>query len=163
MAYRTGIAQGYAVRDGTAGCDGAARNAGPTTIAVAGVATGVGMGRTGLEAAYAVTACAARRGVDGMKAAATKTASGMKAATMKTASGTKATAAVETTTAANMETAATATAETATAATVETATTAAMKTAATATMKTTATATARLGYVCEREPHDCARQDPSER
>jgi hypothetical protein len=58
------------------------------------------------------------------------------AATMKTASGRKATATVETA--------------------------AATKTAAT--MKTTAaTAMARLGHVCERQPHDCVRQDPSER
>jgi hypothetical protein len=163
MAYRTGIAQGYAVRDGAVACDEAVRNAGPTMIAVGRVATGEGVGGVGLEATYAVTTSAARRGVQGMNAPTTKTTSGMKAATMKTASGTKATATVETTTAANMETAATATAETATAATVETATTAAMKTAATATMKTAATATARLSYVCEGEPHDCARQDPSER
>jgi hypothetical protein len=39
-----------------------------------------------------------------------------------------------------------------------------VETAATATMKTTTTtATPRLGYVCEREPHGCARQDPNER
>ena len=55
MAYRTGIAQGYVVRHGAAGCDGAARNAGPATIAV-DVATCVGAGGTGLEAARAVTA-----------------------------------------------------------------------------------------------------------
>jgi hypothetical protein len=171
MAYRVGIAQGYAVRDGAVACDEAVRNAGPTMIAVGHVATGEGVRGVGLEATYAVTTSAARRSVQGMNAPTTKTTSGMKAATMKTASGTKATATVETTTAANMETAATATAETATAATVETATTAAMKTAATATMKTAATATmntaatatARLSYVCEGEPHDCARQDPSER
>jgi hypothetical protein len=35
--------------------------------------------------------------------------------------------------------------------------------AATAAMKTAATAMARLGYVCEREPRQCARQNPSER
>jgi predicted transglutaminase-like cysteine proteinase len=70
------------------------------------------------------------------------------AATIKTAGGTKATAA-------NLETT--------TSATVETATSATMKAAATATMKTTATAAARLGYVCERESHDCARQDRRER
>jgi hypothetical protein len=163
MAYRVGIAQGYAVRDGAVACDEAVRNAGPAMIAVGHVATGVGVRGVGLEATYGVTTSAARRSVQGMNAPTTKTTSGMKAATMKTASGTKATATVETTTAANMETAATATAETAAATTVETAATAAMKTAAAATMKTTATATARLGYVCEGEPHDCARQDPSER
>jgi len=152
MAYRTGVALHHAVRDGAVACDEAVRNAGPTMIAVARIATSGDAGGMGLEAASAVTASPARRGVEGMKAAATKTASGMKA-----------TATVETTTAANMETAATATAETATAATVDTATTAAMKTAATATMKTAATATARLSYVCEGEPHDCARQDPSKR
>jgi hypothetical protein len=129
MAHRIGIAQGYAVRDGAVACDEAVRNAGPTMIAVAGVATGEGVGGVGLEATYAVTGV--RRGVEGMKASTTKTTSGMKAATMKAASGTKATATVETTTAATAETAAPA----------------AMKTAATATMKTTATA--RLGYVCE--------------
>jgi hypothetical protein len=153
MAYRVGIAQGYAVRDGAVACDEAVRNAGPTMIAVGHVATGEGVRGVGLEATYAVTTSAARRSVQGMNAPTTKTTSGMKAATMKTASGTKAAATVETTTAANMET--TATAETATAA-VETATT-------TAAMKTAATATARLGYVREGEPQDCARQDPSER
>ena len=147
MAYRVGIAQGYAVRDGAVACDEAVRNAGPTMIAVGRVATGEGVGGVGLEATYAVTTSAARRGVQGMNAPTTKTTSGVKAATMKTASGTKATATVETTTAANMETTAT----------VETATT------TTAAMKTAATAAARLGYVREGEPQDCARQDPSER
>ena len=131
MAYRTGIAQGYAVRHGAIACDGAVRNGGLTMIAVARVATGVGAGGMGLEAAHAVTASPARRGVEGMKAPTTKTTSGMKAAaTIKTAGGTKATAV-----------------ETATSATVEAA----------------ATATARAGYVCERQSHDCAREDPSER
>ena len=130
MAYRIGIAQGYAVRDGAVACDEAVRNAGLTMIAVARVATDVGGVR--LDAAYAVTASPARRGVQGTNAPTTKTTSGMKAAaTIKTASGTKATAAMET--------------------------------AATATVKTTATAVARLGYACEREPHDCASQDCSER
>src|SRR6516225_3396485 len=94
MAYRTGIAQGYAVRDRAAGCNGAARNTGPTTIAVARVATGVGVGGAGLEAAYAVTASAARHGVEGMKTSTTKTT----APTMKTSSGMKATPTIETTT-----------------------------------------------------------------
>ena len=125
MAYRTGVAQRHAVRDGAAACDGAARNARLTMIAVARVAPGVGAGGMGLEAAHAVTASSARRGVEGMKAATTKTTSGMKAAaTIKTASGTKATAV-----------------ETATSATVET---------ATAAMEAAAPATARAGYVCER-------------
>jgi hypothetical protein len=153
MAYRIGIAQGYAVRDGAVACDEAVRNAGPTMIAVGRVATGVRVGGVGLEAACAVTCV--RRGVEGVKASTTKTARGMEAATVKTASGTKATATVETAAAANMETTTSATAETAPTATVET--------TATATMKTTATAMARLGYVCEREPRDCAHQDPSER
>ena len=91
-------------------------------IAVARIPTGVAAGGMGLEAARAVTASPARRGVEGMKAAATKTASGMKA-----------TATVETTTTATVETAA------------------------------PAAAVARLGYVCEREPRHCARQDPSKR
>ena len=77
MAYRAGIAQGYAVRDRG---DGAVRNARLTMIAVTRVATGVGAGGMGLEAAHAVTASPARRGVEGMKAPTTKTASGMKAA-----------------------------------------------------------------------------------
>jgi hypothetical protein len=111
-------------------------------IAVARIATGVGAGGMGLEAAHAVTASPARRGVEGMKAAATKTACGMKA-----------TATVETTTA---------TVETTTA-TVETTTTATVETATTATVETAAAAMARLGYVCEREPRHCARQDPSKR
>ena len=146
MAYRAGIAQGYEVRDRG---DGAVRNARPTMITGACVATGVGAGGMGLEAAPAVAASSARRGVEGMKAPTTKTTSGMKAAaTIKTAGGTKATAV-----------------ETATSATVETDAPATMKAAATATMKTTATAAAvaRLGYVCEREPNACGSQDCSER
>src|SRR5215472_3763071 len=131
MAYRTGVAQGYAVRYGAIACDEAVRNGGLTMIAVARVATGVGAGGMGLEAAHAITASPAWRGVEGMKAPTTKTASGMKAAaTMKTASGTKATA-------------------------VETATSATVETAATAAMEAAASATARAGYVCERQSHDC--------
>src|SRR6516164_2758954 len=120
MAYRTGIAQGDAVRDGAAACDEAVRNGGLTMIAaVARVATGVGVCGARLEAWSAVTTSRVRRGVEGMKAPTTKTSSGMKATAV----------------------------ETATSATVEAA----------------ATATARAGYVCERQYHDCARQDPSER
>jgi hypothetical protein len=144
MAYRTGVALHHAVRDGAVACDEAVRNAGPTMIAVARIATSGDAGGMGLEAASAVTASPARRGVEGMKAAATKTASGMKA-----------TATVETTTSATVEAAATAAMETTAPATVEAAATAAMKTAA--------TAMTRLGYVCEREPRHCARQNPSER
>ena len=134
MAYRIGIAQGYVVRNGAVARDEAVRNAGLTVIAH--VATDVGVGGVGSEAPYAVTASAARRGVPGTNAPTTKATSGMKAA----ASGTKAPAA-----------------------TMETTTAAAVETATSATMKTTATAAARLGYVCEREPHDCARQDRRER
>jgi hypothetical protein len=66
----------------------------------------------------------------------------MKAAATKTASGMKATATVETAAASTaMEAAAPATVETA----------------------APAPAMARLGYVCEREPRRCARQDPSKR
>src|SRR6266853_4262 len=130
MAYRTGVALHHAVRDGAVACDEAVRNAGPTMIAVARIATSGDAGGMGLEAASAVTASPARRGVEGMKAAATKTASGMKA-----------TATVETTTSATVETTPAATVETA----------------------TPAAAMARLGYVCEREPRHCARQDPSKR
>jgi len=64
---------------------------------------------------------------------------GVKAATTKATGGMKATATMETA-----------------AATVETAATT-METAA-----TTAPATARLRCVRERQPHDCAREDPSE-
>jgi CCR4-NOT transcriptional regulation complex NOT5 subunit len=160
MPYRTCIALRYAVRDGAVACDEAMRNARPTMIAGARAATGVGMGGMGLEAVYAVAVSAARPGVEGMKAATTKTTSRMKAtATMETATATMetATATVETATA-TVETAAT---------TVETATTT-METAATTTTTmetaaTTASAMARLRYVCERQPHDCAREDPSER
>jgi hypothetical protein len=69
----------------------------------------------------------------------------------------KATAAVKTTTAATVETT--------TAATVETAAPAAMETAAPAAVETAAPAAAmaRLGYVCEREPRQCAHHDPSKR
>jgi hypothetical protein len=73
----------------------------------------------------------------------------MKASATKTASGMKATAAVETAAPAAVETAAPATVETAAPATVETAAPAAAMT--------------RLGHVCEREPHHCARHDPSKR
>jgi hypothetical protein len=138
MAYRTGIALGYAVRDGAAGCDRTARNTGPTMIAVAGVATGVGVGGAGLEGAYAVTASRAWRGVEGMKASTTKSTGRMKsAATTKASSGMKATP--------TMETAASA-----------------VKTAAPAMKTTPASAMARLCYVCECQPHECAREDPSE-
>ena len=128
MAYRTGIAQRHAVRYVAIACDEAVRNGGLTMIAVARVATGVGAGGMGLEAAHAVTASPARRGVEGMKAPTTKTTSGMKAR-----------------------------------APMETATSATVETAATAAMEAAATATARAGYVCERQSHDCAREDPSER
>jgi len=128
-------------------------------IAVLRIATSGDAGGMGLEAARAVTASPARRGVEGMNAAATKTASGMKA-----------TATVETTPAATVEAAATATVETTTSATVETAAPTTVETAATAAVEaaataamTAATAMARLGYVCEREPRHCARQNPSER
>jgi hypothetical protein len=137
MAYRTGVALHHAVRHGAVACDEAVRNAGLTMIAVGRVASGEGVGGMGLEAARAVTASPARRGVEGMKAAATKTASGMKT-----------TATVETTTTATVETTTTATVETTPATTVETTATA-------------ATAMARLGYACEREPHHCARQNSS--
>src|SRR6516164_2970922 len=146
MAYRIGVPQGYAVRDGAVACDEAVRNAGLTMIAGARVATDVGGVR--LDAACAVTASPARPGVQGTNAPTTQTTSGMKAAaTTKTASGTKATTATETATSATVETDAPAT----------------MKAAATATAKTTATAVARLGYVCEREPNACGSQDRSER
>ena len=39
----------------------------------------------------------------------------------------------------------------------------AVETAPSATVEAAATATARAGYVCERQYHDCAREDPSER
>jgi hypothetical protein len=138
MAYRTGVALHHAARDGAVSCDEVVRNARQTMMAVDGVATCVGASGAGLEAAYSVTASPTRHGVEGVKASTTKTASGMKA-----------TAAVETTTAATVETT--------TAATVETAAPAAMETAA------PAAAMARLGYVCEREPRQCAHHDPSKR
>jgi hypothetical protein len=131
MPYRIGIALCYAVREGAVARDEAMRNARPDA------ATSVGMGGMGLEAVYAVAVSPARPGVEGMKAATTKTTSGMKATT-------------------TAETAATTTAETAATTTAETAATTAVETAA-----TTAPATARLRCVCER--HDCAREDRSER
>ncbi len=145
MAHRTGVALHHAARDGAVSCDEAVRNARQTMMAVDGVATCVGVGGAGLEAARAVTASPTRRGVEGMKAAATKTASGMEA-----------TDAVETTTATTVETAAPRL-ETTTTATVETTTPAAVETAAPAAAMT------RLGYVCEREPCQCAHHDPSQR
>lgn len=136
MAHRTGVALHGAVRDGAVACDDAMRNAGPTTRAVAGIATAVGAGGTGSEAAHAVTSSPARRG---MKATAMKTASGMKAtAAAKTASGMKASATMET------------------AATPEAAAPTTMKTAA------PATATGRLGNICEHQPCNCAREDRGE-
>jgi hypothetical protein len=111
-------------------------------IAVARAATSVDVCGAGLEAAYAVTVSHVRRGVEGVKASTTKTTSGMKAAaTMKTAGGMKATAPMETAAPAAMEAAAPTTMEAA----------------------APASATARLGYICERQRHDCAREDPSER
>ena len=78
MAYRTGTAQGPAVQDRVAGCDGAARNARLIMI-VAHVVTGVDVGGAGLETAYAVTASPAGHGVEGVKTCTMKTANGMKA------------------------------------------------------------------------------------
>jgi hypothetical protein len=93
------------------------------------------MGGMGLEAVCAVAVSSARPGVEGMKAATTKATGGMKAtATMKNAAATvEAAAATMETTATTMETAA-----------------------------ATAPAMARLRCVRERQPHDCAREDPSE-
>jgi hypothetical protein len=134
MSYRIGIPLRHAVRDGAVACDEAVRNARPTMIAGARAATGVAMGGMGLETVCAVVVSPARPSVEGMKAATTKATGGVKAtATMETA-----TATMETT-AATMETTAT---------TVEAA--------------ATAPATARLRCVRERQPHDCAREDPSE-
>src|SRR6516164_4374851 len=128
MAYGAGIAHGHAVRDGVAACDGAARNARLTIAAVARVATGIDVGGTGLEAAYAVAASPARHGVEGVKASTTKTASGMKTtAPMETAATTMGTAA------------------------------ATLKTAAASTMEAAAaSATACLGHVYARHPQDRA-------
>ncbi len=150
MAYRIGISQGYAVRDGAvAAGNEAMRNAGPSMIAGGRVATGVGVGGGGSDAPGAEAASHVRCGVDSVNASTTKTTRGVKAASMKAAGGTKAAAA-------NMETSASATAETAAAmetATVETTTTAtavetttatAVETATAATMKTTTSL--RLGY-----------------
>jgi hypothetical protein len=124
-------------------------------IAVARIATAVGADGMRLEAARAVTASPAWRGVEGMKAAATKTASGMKAtATVKTASRMKASATMETATHAAMEASASTTMETAAPTAVE----AAAPTAVEATA-----ATARLGYVCEHQPYNRAREDRGER
>jgi hypothetical protein len=136
MPYHIGVQLRHAVRDGAVACDEAVRNARPTMIAGARAATGVGMGGMGLEAVCAVAVSSARPGVEGMKAATTKATGGMKAtATMKNAAAT-----VEAAAAATMETTATT-----------------METAA-----ATAPAMARLGCVRERQPHDCAREDPSE-
>jgi hypothetical protein len=135
MPYRIGVPLRHAVRDGAVACDEAVRNARPTMIAGARAATGVGMGGMGLEAVCAVAVSSARPGVEGMKAATTKATGGMKAtATMKNAAATvEAAAATMETTATTMETAA-----------------------------ATAPAMARLRCVRERQPHDCAREDPSE-
>jgi hypothetical protein len=74
-----------------------------------------------------------------------KTASGIKASAVKTASGMKASATMETATHAAMEAAATA----------------AMETTAPTTMKAApAPDASRLGEVCVRQPHECARKDP---
>jgi hypothetical protein len=146
MPYRIGVPLRHAVRDGAVACDEAVRNARPTMIAGARAATGVGMGGMGLEAVCAVAVSSARSGVEGVKAATTKATGGMKAtATTKNAAATvEAAAATMETTAAAMETTATT-----------------METTAT-TMETAAPTTARLRCVRERQPHDCAREDPSE-
>ena len=142
MPYRIGVPLRHAVRDGAIACGEAVRNARPIMIAGARAATGVATGGMGLEAVCAVAVSPARPGVEGMKAATTKATGGMKAtATMETATATMETAAATVETdAATMETTATT-----------------METAA-----TTAPATARLRCVRERQPHDCAREDPSE-
>jgi len=134
MPYRIGAPLRHAVRDGAVAWDEAVRNARTTKIAGARATTGVAMGGMGLEALCAVPVSLAQPCVEGTKAATTKATGRMKA-----------TAATMETTATTMETAAT---------TMETAPT---------TMKTTsASAMARLGYVCERQPHECARKDSSE-
>jgi len=91
MAYRTGIALSYAVRNGAAGCDaagcgGAARNAGPATKAVDCVATCVGAAGTRMETAYAVTTSPVRHGTEELKASTAKPARRMKTTAAKTAS-----------------------------------------------------------------------------
>jgi hypothetical protein len=185
MANRTGVALHHAVRDGVVACDEAVRNAGPTMIAEARVATGGGVRGMGLEAVCAETTSPARRGVEGMTAAAMETARGTNAASVKPATRMNATTAVETAThrteaaTAAMEATAThaveATASTTVEATapttVEATAPTAMETSAPATMeaaaatatKTAASARARLGCVCKHQPCNCAREDRSKR
>ena len=135
MPYRIGAPLRHAVRDGAVACDEAVRNARTTKIAGARATTGVAVGGMGLEALCAVPVSLAQPCVEGTKAATTKATGRMKA------------------TAATMET---------TAATMETTTTTTMETAPTTMKTTSASAMARLGYVCERQPHECARKDSSE-
>jgi hypothetical protein len=137
MAYHAGIAQRHAVGDGATACDGTARNTGPTTR----IATDRGVGEAGVEAVYAIAASCMLRGMKGMKASATKATSGVKAtATMETATAVEPPT-METTT------------------TVEAATT----TVETAATSMAAPTTARSGDVHKYQPHDCAREDASER
>src|SRR5215813_7719074 len=154
MPYRIGVPLRHAVRDGAIACGEAVRNARPIMIAGARAATGVATGGMGLEAVCAVAVSPARPSVEGMKAATTKATGGMKApATMETAATTAETATTIETTTATQETTPTTVATTATT----------MEPAATTTMETAAaSATARLRCVCERQPHDCARENPSE-
>jgi len=142
MPYRIGAPLRHAVRDGAVAWDEAVRNARTTKIAGARATTGVAVGGMGLEALCAVPVSLAQPCVEGTKAATTKATGRMKA-----------TAATMETTAATMET---------TAATMETTTTTTMETAPTTMKTTSASAMARLGYVCERQPHECARKDSSE-
>jgi hypothetical protein len=162
MADRTCVALHHAVRGSAVACD--VRSARATLIAVARVASGVGVGGVRVETARAEAASPAWRGVEGMNAAATKSTYGMKtAAAAKTTSGTV--AAIETASHATTETATHAAMETTTHAAMETPTHAAVKTTASAT-KTSAAETpamARLRCVCENEPHNCAREGRGDR
>jgi hypothetical protein len=141
MAYRNRVALDHVVRDGVITCD----DARPTDIAVY-IATGSDVGGVRLEMPPAETGSPARRGMQGMEAAAMNSAA-MKTTSMKAATTVEAAPAA-------METASTA---------VETATAATMETAASAMATAASTTSGRLRHVCEHEPCNGAREDRGKR
>jgi len=131
VAYRSRVALDRVVRDGAITCD----DARPTGIAVY-IATRRDVGGVRLEMTPAETGSPARRGMQGMEAAAMNAAA-MKTTSMKAASTVEAAPTTLEATAATMETAASAVAAAAT--------------------------SGRLRHVCEHEPRNGAPKDRGER
>jgi hypothetical protein len=137
VAYRTGVAPGYPVRNITVARDGAARN------------TGRSMNGLGSEAVPHVG-----RGVDGMEATAAKATAAMQATAMKSATVKTTTVKTTTVKTTTMETTAAVKASTVSASTVSAA-------------PVTAATTSSLGNVSERQSQNCyqqgTRNNPRER